>query len=130
MGNITSTAELKNAILILELEQAIKGQLLKEQFFLITERLKFRNILKNSINSISSSPHLIDNALGTAVGLATGYLSRKIIVGVHGNRLRKLFGYILQFGVTNIVAQHTETIKSLGQFVFQHFSQKKEMNPD
>jgi hypothetical protein len=62
------------------------------------------------------------------LGLATGYLSRKIVVGASGNIFRKLLGSILQFGVTNIVAQHPDVIKSIGQFIFQHIFRKKEIN--
>ena len=46
MQNITSTAGLKNAIQLLEAEQAVKGQLLKEQFYITYESLKPVNLLK------------------------------------------------------------------------------------
>ena len=127
MQNITSTAELKNAIQLLEAEQAVKGQLLKEQFYLTYESLKPVNLLKSTLKDIASSPYLIDNILGTAMGLATGYLSKKIVVGASGNIFRKLFGSVLQFGVTNVVAQHPDAIKSFGQFIFQHIFRKKEI---
>ena len=130
MQNITSAAGLKNAIQLLEAEQAVKGQLLKEQFYLTYESLKPVNLLKSTLNDIASSPYLIDNILGTAMGLATGYLSKKIFIGASGNIFRKLFGSILQFGVTNVVAQHPDTIKSFGQFIFQHIFRKKEMNSE
>lgn len=125
MENITSTAELKNAIQILEVEQAIQGQLLKEQFYHLSESLKPVNILKNTFSDITSSPYLIDNILGTALGLATGFLTKKLVVGVPINLVRKLFGSILQFGVTKMVAQHPDAIISIGQFVYQHILRKK-----
>jgi len=128
MQNITSTAGLKNAIQLLEAEQAIKGQLLKEQFFLTLESIKPVNLLKGTLKDITSSPFLIDNILGVAVGLATGYLTKKIVISASGSILRKLIGSVLQFGVTNVVAQHPDAIKSVGQSIFQHFLRKKEMN--
>ena len=127
MQNITSTAGLKNAIQLLEAEQAIKGQLLKEQFYLTYESLKPVNLIKSTLNDIATSPYLIDNILGTAMGLASGYLSKRIFVGASGNMIRKLLGSVLQFGVTNVVAQHPDTIKSFGQSSFNIF-QKKETN--
>ncbi|MDP3003814.1 MAG: hypothetical protein WC854_08605 [Bacteroidales bacterium] len=130
MQNITSTAGLKNAIQLLEVEQAIKGQLLKEQFYIAIESLKPVNLLKSTLNDISTSPYLIDNILGTTMGLATGYLSKKIIVGSSGNMFRKLLGSFLQFGVTTIVAKNPDAIKLIGQFIFQHFLRKKEMNSE
>ena len=126
MENITSSTELKNAIQRLEVEQTIDGQLLKEHFYLTYESLKPINLLRNTIYEISTSPHLIDSILGTAAGLASGYVSRKIVmIGASGNLVRKLFGSVLQLGVTNVVSQYPERIKSLGQFIIQHLLRKK-----
>jgi len=128
MQNITSSAELKNAIRILEIEQTVNGQLLKDQLYLTCESLKPANILKNTLKDITSSPNLIDNILGTAMGLITGYFSRKIVIGTSGNIFRKLFGSIVQIGVTDVVSQHPDAIKSFAQFIFQRIFRKKEIN--
>ena len=125
MQNITSSVELKNAIQILEIEQAVNGQLLKEQLYQTCESLKPANILKNTLKDITSSPNLIDNILGTAIGLVTGYFSRKIVIGTSGNIFRKLFGSIVQVGVTDVVSQHPDAIKSFAQFIVQRIFRKK-----
>jgi hypothetical protein len=121
-------ATLKNSILLLEAEQNIKEQLLKDQLFLTFESLKPANLIRHTLKEISSSPYLIDNISGSAMGLLSGFLSRKIFVGTSGNLIKKLVGSVLQFGVTNIVAQNSDMIKSVGQNVLQHFFHKKEMN--
>jgi hypothetical protein len=128
MQNITSTAGLKNAIQLLEVEQANKEQLLKEQLYITYESFKPVNLIKGTLNDIASSPYLIDNILSTAIGLATGFLSKKIFIGASGSKFRKLIGSILQFGVINAVNQHHDTIRSLGQVIFQHLLRKKGMN--
>lgn len=128
MQNITSIATLKNSILLLEAEQNIKEQLLKDQLFLTFESLKPANLIRHTLKEISSSPYLIDNISGSAMGLLSGFLSRKIFVGTSGNLIKKLVGSVLQFGVTNIVAQNSDMIKSVGQNVLQHFFHKKVMN--
>ena len=126
MENINSVADIKNAIQFLEEEQTVKGEQLKEQLYLTFESFKPINLLKSTIKDISSSPYLIDNILGTATGLASGYLSKRIIVGASGNILRKLFGVVLQLGVTNMVARHPEEVKSLSHLLFQRIFRKKE----
>ena len=126
MQKINSIMELKYAIRTLEVEQAEKAVLLKEQFFITYESIKPINLIKNTIKDIFLSPNLLDNVVGTTVGLASGYLSKKIVVGASGNIIRKLLGSLLEFGVTNIVAQHPEGIKSLGQLIFHRFFAKKE----
>ena len=128
MENITTSAELKEVIQLLEFEHTYKGQVLREQLLLTGESLKPANLIKNAFSEVVSSPYLMDNILGATVGLASGYISRVIAVGSSENKFKKLLGTILQFGVTNLVAQHTDTIKSVGQFIYQHFIQRKEMN--
>jgi hypothetical protein len=128
MGKITSVAELKSAIELLEVEHALKGQLLKEQVYLTYESLKPINVLRRTLKELTSSPYLIDNIPGTIMGLASGYLSKKLFTGGSGNIFRKLLGSILQFGVTNVVAKNSDVIKSTGLAIFQHFLQKKIMN--
>ena len=128
MQNISSIAELKNAIQLLEVEQVDKGKLLKEQFYITWESIKPANLIANTLNDIEKSPYLIDNILGAAVGLVTGFYSNKLIFNPRGNKLKKLIGVALQFGVTNLAAKHQGTIRSIGQVVFRHLTRKKRMN--
>jgi hypothetical protein len=130
MQNITSSAALKDAIQLLEVEQEIKGQLLKEQLYIAYESLKPLNLLKHTLKEITSSPYMIDNISGGVMGLVSGFLSRKIFVGASGNLIRKLIGSILQFGITNVVAQNSSVIRSLGQALFHYFFRKNELNSE
>jgi hypothetical protein len=122
MGDMTSSADIKIAIQLLETEQVLKGQLLKEQFLITYEGLKPINIIKSTIKDISSSPNFIDNIVGTATGIAGGYITKKIIVGTSMNMFRKLLGALVQFGVTNLIARHPDTIKTFSHFILQHVS--------
>jgi hypothetical protein len=126
MQTISSISELKNAIQLLESEQTIKGQVLKKQFLLVYESFKPVNIITSTLNDIAKSPFLIDNMAGTAIGLFSGFLTKKIFIGNSGGIIRKLLGSLLQFGVTNVVAQNSGLIKSLGQFIFQRLISKNE----
>lgn len=130
MKPITTAEELKNAIRILEIDQTLKEQLLKEQFYLTYESLKPVNLIKSALNEVTTSPYLTDNILGATVGLISGYISKKIAVGRSGSTIRKILGSLLQFGVTNIVAQHTDKLKSVVESIFQNFLHKDEMNSE
>jgi hypothetical protein len=88
--------------------------------------LKPINIIKTTLSEITSSPYLIENMLGAVTGLVSGYVSRKIAVGTSHNLFRKIMGSVLQFSVTNIVAQHPEVLKNLGQLIIENISHKKE----
>jgi hypothetical protein len=125
MHNITTVADLKNAIRLLEAEQDVNSQLLKEQFYLTYESLKPVNLLRRTLKDISSEPDILNNLLGSVTGLVSGYLSNKVFVGRSGNLFRKLIGAVLQFGVTTTVFQHPDTIRSLGHLILQYFRRKK-----
>ncbi|MBW6479089.1 MAG: hypothetical protein K0B37_06630 [Bacteroidales bacterium] len=119
MNNITSLSEIRDAIVILEAEQEVRVQQLRQQFQVTYVNLKPVNLLKSAVQEIASTPVLTANFLGTTTGLALGYLTRKVIIGASGGMLRKIFGSVLQFGVTNLIARHPAEIKSISQFVNQ-----------
>ena len=126
MEKINSAADLQIAISQMELERNIPGQLLKEQFINTIESLTPLNLIKGAINDISTSPFLVDNMIGSAMALITGYLSKVITVGKSDNLFKKFIGTVLQFTVTNLVAQHPEIFKTMGQFIMGQIFNRKE----
>ena len=126
MENINSAAGLKLAIQEKQFEHEVQGQLLKEEFFAVIDNLKPVNIIKSTLSEITSSPYLVENMLGAVVGLIGGFVSKKIAIGTSHNIFRKLMGSALQFGVTNLVAQHPEAIKNLGSLIFKNIFHKKD----
>ena len=124
MEKITTSAELKNAIQLLEVEQYVSGQQLKEQLLTTYESFKTVNLFKNTLKEVVSSPFVIDNLIATGISMATGYLSGKILVGVSGKIARKLLGTVLQYGVKR-AGNPLQSVKSIGQNILQHFFHKK-----
>src|ERR1035437_107701 len=125
MQNITSVDGLKNAIHVLETEQNGKGQLLKEQVYIAYESLKPINLLRNTLKDLFSSQYLAENMSGTAMGEASGFLFKKIVIGESASKFRKLIGSALQFSIANIISRNSDQIKSFGQALFQHLFRKK-----
>lgn len=130
MGNIQSTDQLELAIEILETEHSDKGMLLKEQFNLTYESLKPLSLLKSAVKELTTSPYMAENAIGSVTGIATGYLSRRLIIGKSGNIFRKFLGAIIQYSITNFVARHPDQVKSIGQFLIQNIFHKREENSE
>ena len=124
MQKISSVAGLKNAIRVLEAEQAVALQSLNEHFFQTIQAMRPANLLIGTLKNMANSPTVFDQILGTAVGLATGYLTKKIFIGTSGNLIRRLTGSILQFGITKVIAKHPEVVKSFGEFIFRLFPVK------
>jgi len=127
MQKITSTADLKFAIQFLEEEQFVQGQILKEQFYhTVIQTLQPVNVIKSALKGAVSSPYLIDNLLDIGLGLATGYLTRRLLVRASGSLFRKLLGSVMQIGVTSAVALRREDIKSFGRSIFTRFFHRNE----
>ena len=124
MEKITTSTELKNAIQLLEVEQYVCGQQLKEQLLTTYESFKTVNLFKNTLKEVVSSPFVIDNLIATGISMATGYLSSKILVGVSGKIARKLLGTVLQYGVKR-AGSPLQSVKSIGQNILQLFFHKK-----
>ena len=103
---------------------------MEDDFFVVIESLKPANLIRNAMGNIVATPNLVDNILSGALGLISGYLSKKIAIGGSGNIIKKLLGTILQFGVTSTVAQHPRTIKAIGQFILQKFLRRRKQNTE
>ena len=125
MQKITSTAGLKRAIQSLEAEKAANGKLLKDQLISTYESFKPASLLRSTLKDISSSPNLIENVIGTALGLGAGYLSRSILPGVTAMRFGKLLSPVIQVGVTNFVAKQSGNIRSAGELMLLRIFRKK-----
>lgn len=126
MRRISSLAELRESIMEMELKQTVKEQLLREQFVETYESLRFVNLLKSSLKNSVSSPEEVTDIAGMALGMVTGYISKKIFIGTSGNPFRKLIGSIVQLGVMSFVAKHPSGLKSLGEYLFSQILHKRE----
>jgi hypothetical protein len=124
MQTTDATEELKNAIRLAEVRLSTNGQLLKEQLLLTYDSLKPASLIRSTLKEITSSPFLIGNLAGSVIGLTTGYLSNKIVIGSSVSVLRRLIGSVLQFGITNIISKNSEVIKSGSRSFFRHLFSK------
>lgn len=125
MKDISSLVELKESIILLEIRQAYEGQLLKEQFKITYQNLRPVNLIKNTFKELVAAPDFKGNLVDTALSIAAGYLSKKVMVGSTINPIKQLLGTVLQIGVTGIVAKNSEGIKSTAMNLIQHFINKR-----
>ena len=124
MQNITSTVGLKEAIQQLEIKQAAEGQLLKEQFNITYTSLKPVNLIKTFTEAVAS-PNIIGNLLSASIGLTAGFFSKRILAKTSGSLLKKVFGSILLYGVTRIIAKKPAIFQAIGRFIAQRGPNRK-----
>lgn len=111
--------DLKEAIFLLKKKQTVELKLLKEHMQTVKESLKPVNLIKGLFRQVTSAPEIKGDILGSIIGLATGYVSKKAFVGGSHNPITKIIGSLLQMGVSNVASNNSDFIKSIGEKLFQ-----------
>ena len=115
MEKITNISELNAAIHELEYLQQNDWPLLKEEFLITYENLRPANFLKYALKELTDGPDIKNDLVNTSLGLAAGYLTKKLIFGTSTNPIKQLLGNFLQMGVSNIVTNNADALKSAGK---------------
>lgn len=122
MRKLTAAQELKKSILALEKQQIFEGNLLKEQLSVTYESIKPLTVLRKMINDIAQPSEIKETIFQTVTGLLTGYLTRKLIVRSSKSPLLRLVGIAVEYGVTNFVINHADTLQRLAMNLMERFA--------
>ncbi len=102
------TEILKEAIAILKLKQAEDLMQLKDQYHNTYESLQPVNLIKNAFAQLTTTKEFKGNIFNSVIGIASGYVTKKILLGSTHNPIKKVLGTILQFAITNFVSKKAE----------------------
>jgi hypothetical protein len=111
MKKSNETDALNETIALLEYRQKQELRILKEQFEVTYDSLKPLNIIKNAFNDMTTSSELKGNLINNVIGMSTGYLTKKLLLGSSHNPFKRILGNVLQFVITNVVTKHTDAGK-------------------
>lgn len=126
MAKITTSAELREAIRLLEIDREKKLELLKGEVNAVAQSLKPGNIIKGAIQNALDSPNLKDTLINGAIGLITGYLSKKVVLGGGDNNpIKNILGNLIQLGVTTLVSKNVDEVKTTGGNFIKSLLSKK-----
>jgi len=117
MKKSSKAKALEEAINRLQIKRSHELVLLRDQFHLTYESLRPLNLLKHTFKEVSSSTEIKDGMLSNVIGLTTGYFTKAILIGSSANPIKKILGTLLQFTVATLVAQNSDSIKSIGKVV-------------
>jgi len=126
MEIIQNTADLKAAIAKLKIQQATDLFFLKEEFVTTKEKFKLSNIIKSGFKQVTSSPNITTDLLNTAVGLTTGIVTKKILIGKTINPLKNLLGKMLEVFVASKVVSNADTLKAVASVLRKKIMPGKE----
>lgn len=108
----------------LQIQRSHELILLRNQFHLTYDSLKPINLIKHTFKEVSSSAEIKDGMLNNVIGLTTGYFTKAILIGSSANPIKKILGTLLQFTVATLVAQNSDSIKSIGRVVLDKLFKK------
>lgn len=125
MKTNNETEELNQLILVAQEQNESDLRELKAQFQLAYDSLKPSNIIKNVFQSVINTPDIKDNLVSTAIGLTSGIVGKKLIVGSSHSPARKVLGTVLQFAVTNLVSKYSMGFSTIAGNLFKSFFDKQ-----
>lgn len=96
---------LDDAILLLESKRKKEFEDLKAQFHKTTESFKPINIFHQTVKDFIEPSAVKSNLLQTILSISVGYFSKKMLVGKSNSLLKNIFGYVLQYSVTNFISK-------------------------
>lgn len=112
MKPINATDTLQEMIVLLQKKQTVELMQLKDQYHYTYESLRPLNIVKNIFTDMTTSAELRGNLINNIVGISTGYLTKKVMLGATHNPIKRILGTLLQFVITNVVTKYSNTPKS------------------
>ena len=106
----TETDILTREILLLKAQRAAEFSSLKGQLHDTYESLRPVNLIRNTFNDLTHSPEIKGGLRKAAVGLAAGFILKKIFFGSSINPVKRLAGAAFQTVVTNVAAKNSDKI--------------------
>jgi hypothetical protein len=117
MKNETSLTILQRDIVLLENKRLETMTSLKQDLRSFHESIKPINLIKNTIQDMSESTDIKEGIGKASLGMASGYVLKKIVFGGASNPIKKIVGLAFQALVTTIIAQNADDIKDKGKSV-------------
>ncbi|HCL84296.1 MAG TPA: hypothetical protein DIC22_09985 [Chitinophagaceae bacterium] len=122
---VTNAEELAEAIAELELKAAVQKKQIQEIFADLSENMKPVNLIRNSAKAVFSDIHTED-VLNALIGVGTGILSRRLILGRTRGLIGKTLGRAVQWGMAALVSKNAEKIKEkAGEWIDMIFKKHK-----
>lgn len=110
---------LNRDIFLLKKKQAEDFTNLKEQLNITYQSITPINFIKSVIEDATHSPDLKDGIGKAAIGMASGFLLKKLVFGSSINPIKKIASIAFQALITNVAAKNSDKIKDTGMGIFE-----------
>ncbi len=122
---LENAEDLAMAIAELELKASAQKREIKETFAVVSENLKPANLVKSGVRSVFSGNHK-EELMNVLIGVGTGFLSRRLLIGKPRGFVGRTLGKALQWGMAGLVSKNAERIKEkAGEVIDAIFKKNK-----
>ncbi len=122
---VKNADDLAEAIAELELKAAVQKKEIQETFAGVSENLKPLNLVKSGARYVFSGKYK-EELLNVLIGLGTGFLSRKLLLGKSRGFVGRTLGKAVQYGMAGVVSQNADKIKEkAGEWIDRIFKRTK-----
>jgi hypothetical protein len=118
MSTVHHTEALTTMIQSLEERRVNELNELKAQLHLTGESMKPINLIKSAANELTGNKNVKSYLLQAGVGLAVGFLTKKMTEDSKMSRNGKLIGNVAEMGLNNLTANQYGMIKLAAPLVF------------
>lgn len=133
MQKITTSAELREAIALLELKQKGQEIQLKEQFYATYESFKTINLFKKVLLEVVTSPGLLSGMVNTVVELTQRKKHKHSKVEASESPSGSVLLTMLKSGLMKLMVDNSDTLLLFGQHFIKrlfHHKEKKHKGND
>ena len=109
---INNYITLQQHIQLLEEKQQLQMVVLKLNLENVYENLQPSNIIKSTIHNVVASTDLKKNIFSTIVGVAGGFISKRILFGPSHSIVKTILGTVLQLAMTSFVSNKAAELVS------------------
>ncbi len=102
MKQITTAAELKEAISDLEKKREIQQLTIKGQFKQTKQALNPVHLVKNTFSHLAETPEIKKTLISTVIGIGLGYLTKKIVTALREDKLDKMMSNFVDRGLDRV----------------------------
>ena len=114
MSKVNPTESLNASIAMLEQKKTEEFQTLKDQLRSTGESLKPANLIKGAIREVTGSSQVRSVLIKAALGLAAGFIAKKIVTRTQHNKKNRIVGNALQYGLAFLASNQNNLLKTAG----------------
>ncbi len=119
-----ASTTLTNRILELEIELKADEIVLKNNFKETLNSLRPGKLLLSTVKDVVTSPGIQGNVVNSLIGMASGFIAKKLVVRGSKNPLTKVLGKIAEVSVANKVGKNADGIRTLGGMLLKKLFHK------